>query len=98
MEESLASIDFEDFEPGMDEPRGTVIAECEYFRVEKLVLSAGDRIGNREAGKFSIFSVAEGAVSCRSIAFAKGDFFLLPKGEGMVVASGDAVVLRTTLS
>ena len=95
--ESLASIDFEDFEPAMDEPDGTAIAECDYFRVEKLVLAAGESAGNREPGKFSIFSVAEGEVACGSAAFAKGDFFLLPQGAGTVAAKGDAVVLRTTL-
>jgi mannose-6-phosphate isomerase len=95
--QSLASIDFADFEPRMDEPRGTVIAECEHFRVERLVLVAGESAGNRETGRFSIFSVAEGEVGCGSVRFGKGDFFLLPKGEGKVRAEGDAVLLRTTL-
>lgn len=97
VEESLASIDFGDFEPGMDAPVGTVIAECEFFRVEKLVLGAGESAGNREAGRFSIFSVAEGEVTCGGVKFGKGDFFLLPKGGGDVVAGGEAVLLRTTL-
>lgn len=97
VEESLASIDFEDFEPGMDEPVGTVIAECEFFRVEKLVLGAGESAGNREPGRFSIFSVAEGEVTCGDAKFGKGDFFLLPKGEGTVVAGGGGVLLRTTI-
>ncbi len=97
VEESLASIDFEDFEPGMDAPNGAVIAECKYFRVEKLELAAGERAGNREAGKFSIFSVAEGDVSCGGVMFGRGDFFLLPKGGGDVIAGGGAVLLRTTI-
>ena len=97
VEESLASIDFEDFEPGMDKPDGTVIAECEFFRVEKLELAAGEMAGNRDGGSFSIFSVAEGVVTCGSKRFGKGDFFLLPKGEGEIVAEEDSVLLRTTL-
>jgi mannose-6-phosphate isomerase len=97
VEESLASIDFDDFEPGMDEPSGAVIAECEFFRVEKLVLGAGESAGNREAERFSIFSVAEGEVSCGDVKFGKGDFFLLPRGGGEVVADVEAVLLRTTL-
>lgn len=95
--QSLASIDFSDFEPGMDEPRGTVIAECEYFRVEKLQLAAGESTGNRDVERFSIFSVAEGEVSCGLQRFQKGDFFLLPRGGEKVAAAGDAVLLRTTL-
>lgn len=95
--ESLASIDFDDFEPGMDPPRGTIIADCEYFRVEKVALAGGGKAGNRDEGRFSIFSVAEGTITCGSKRFGKGDFFLLPKGGGELVAAGDAVVLRTTL-
>ncbi|MEK7949636.1 type I phosphomannose isomerase catalytic subunit [Luteolibacter soli] len=95
--ESLASIDFEDFEPGMDEPNGTVIAECEYFRVEKLTLATSETAGNRDVSRFSIFSVAEGAVICEGSRFSKGDFFLLPKGAGQLRAEIDSVVLRTTL-
>jgi mannose-6-phosphate isomerase len=97
VEASLASIDFGDFEPGMDAPNGTVIAECEFFRVEKLVLATGESVGNREVGRFSIFSVAEGEVTCGDVKFGKGDFFLLPKGGGVVVAGRGAVLLRTTL-
>lgn len=95
--ESLASIDFNDFEPGMDVPDGTVIAACDYFRVEKLVLGAGDSAGNRDAGRFSIFSVAEGEVSCGGLRFGKGAFFLLPQGGGRIVAESEVVLLRTTL-
>lgn len=94
--QSLASIDFTDFEPGMDEPRGTVIAECEYFRVEKLQLIAGESTGNRDEESFAIFSVAEGQVSCGLQRFKKGDFFLLPRGGDKIVAASDAILLRTT--
>ena len=94
--ESLASIDFEDFEPGMDVPNGTVIAECAYFRVEKLVLGTSETAGNRDIGRFSIFSVAEGAVICEGNRFSKGDFFLLPQGGGQLRAEVNSVVLRTT--
>ena len=97
VEESLASIDFADFEPGMDKPTGSVIAECDYFRVEKLELSEGNATGNWDAERFSIFSVADGAVKCGSKRFGKGDFFLLPKGEGSITALEASVLLRTTL-
>lgn len=95
--ESLASIDFDDEEPRMDEPRGTVIAECDYFRVEKLVLAADERTGNRDPERFSIFSVAEGRAVCGRQSFGKGDFFLLPRGGEGITAVTDSVLLRTTL-
>ncbi len=95
--ESLASIDFDDFEPGMDRPKGTVIAECEHFRVEKIVLDPDGRIANRDAGRFSIFSVAEGSANCGEKRFSKGDFFLLPPGGVDAIAAEKSVLLRTTL-
>ena len=97
VEQSLASIDFTDFEPAMDEPRGTVIAECEYFRVEKLQLTAGESTGNLDPDRFAIFSVAEGEVTCGLQRFSKGDFFLLPRDGLKIVAASDAILLRTTL-
>ena len=96
MEASLASIDFSDFEPRIGQARGQVIAECEYFRVEKVSLGAGQSTGNSEAERFSIFSVAEGAVDCGNHRFGRGDFFLLPKGGGGITGIQESVVLRTT--
>jgi mannose-6-phosphate isomerase len=97
MEASLASIDFSDIEPRIGQARGQVIAECEYFRVEKVSLGAGQSTGNSEAERFSIFSVAEGAVDCGNHRFGRGDFFLLPKGGGGITGIQESVVLRTTL-
>jgi mannose-6-phosphate isomerase len=98
VEESLASIDFSDFEPGMADAEGAVIAACEHFRVEKLVLVEGDLFGLEEPGRFAIFSVAEGRVqSSDGRVFDKGDCFLLPAGGAKLIACMDSVVLRTTL-
>jgi mannose-6-phosphate isomerase len=98
VEESLASIDFGDFEPGMDAARDGVLADCGFFRVEKLMLADGDLFGLREPGAFAIFSVAEGRVqSSGGRVFDKGDFFLLPAGGAKLIACMDSIVLRTTL-
>lgn len=96
VEESLASIDFTDHEPSLDSPRGNVLAECEYFRVEKLVLGDGIQEPS-DPGRFAIFSVADGEVSCGGVDFGKGDFFLQPRGGDAVIARRDAVVLRITI-
>jgi mannose-6-phosphate isomerase len=97
VEESMKSIDFDDHEPGMDRPSGTVIAECEHFRVEKLEPTSGQAFGNADA-RFSIFSVAEGrASSPDGRTFGKGDFFLLPAGGAPLTAVEDSTILRTTL-
>ncbi len=98
VEESLKSIDFDDFEPGMDEPDGSVIASCDYFRVEKLALAPGASAGNATESRFSIFSVAEGQVTSHDgRIFKKGAFLLMPRGTGKLTASGRATLLRTTL-
>lgn len=96
--ESLSSIDFNDFEPGMDAPNGAVIAECEFFRVEKLELADGDLVGTGEIGRFCILSVVEGRLqSSGGRVFAKGDFFLQPAGGSSLIACCDSVLLRTTI-
>ncbi|MEM9235537.1 MAG: type I phosphomannose isomerase catalytic subunit [Verrucomicrobiota bacterium] len=99
IDQSMKSIDFNDFEPGMDEPIGTVIAECEFFRVEKLTLGPGDSFGNESTDRFSIFSIAEGSVITASgREFVKGDFFLLPCGGTQLTATnGHSTILRTTI-
>ncbi|MBB5351318.1 mannose-6-phosphate isomerase [Haloferula luteola] len=98
VEESLKSIDFDDFEPGMDVPDGTVIARCEYFVVEKIALAPGESEGNASEDRFSIFSVAEGQVTgSDGRIFKKGEFLLLPRGTSKLTASGRATLLRTTL-
>lgn len=94
VEASLRSIDFNDYEPEMDAPRDGVLADCAHFRVEKFELRVGETFGNPDAGRFAIYSVAEGRVDG---GFGKGDFFLLPCGADDLVASEDSVVLRTTI-
>lgn len=96
--ESLRSIDFDDHEPGMDEPDGTSLAKCEHFQVEKLTPGDRESFGNARPDRFSIFSVAEGeARADDGRVFGKGDFFLLPAGGAPLTAGMPSVILRTTI-
>ena len=98
VEQSMKSIDFDDFEPGMDEARGTVVAECEFFKVEKLTLAPADQVGNESTDRFAIFSVAEGSIiTPAGREFRKGDFFLLPVGATKLTSTGHTTLLRTTI-
>lgn len=98
VEQSMKSIDFDDFEPAMDKARGTVVADCEFFQVEKLTLAPGDQIGNQCPDRFSIISVAEGSVTTLcGREFQKGDFFLLPRGTFKLNSTGHTTLLRTTI-
>ena len=95
--ESLQSIDFDDPEPGIVEPRGETVVECEFFRVEKWTLP-----GPRSAGTqgFAIFTVIAGRLECAGREFGMGDFFLVPAALAaceLTPLAEDTTVLRTTI-
>ena len=95
--ESLESIDFDDPEPGVAEPRGETVVECEFFRVEKWVLSEPRACGGPV---FAIFAVERGAASCGPRVFGAGEFFLVPAGwtgGDLVPRAAETTVLRTTV-
>lgn len=96
--QSLASIDFNDFEPGMDTPQGDTLAACEYFKTDKRTLAAGATVGNPVVGRFSIVSVVEGELrSSAGRKFGKGQFLLLPCDAEPLAATTAAIVLQVTL-
>ena len=96
--ESLASIDFQDFEPTMDSPAGETLAECDYFKTDRKYLKAGERFGNPCDGRFSIVSVVEGSLESEAgRRFEKGMFLLLPRKAGLLMASQDTIALQITL-
>jgi mannose-6-phosphate isomerase len=98
IEESMASIDFDDFEPNVNHASEGVIAECPYFKVEKLSLSLP--VVASPDGKFAIFSVVSGGVSLAGTSFKPGDFFLAPASLGDVTVEPketNTQILRSTL-
>jgi len=98
IEESMRSIDFDDFEPELSKRRGNVIVESDYFRVERVDLD-----GSVEAvpkGKFAIFTCLSGAAECGSLHFNPGDFFLLPatmENREIRPTKEGTALLRTTI-
>jgi mannose-6-phosphate isomerase len=96
--QSLASIDFDDFEPAMDTPVGDNLAICPYFQTDRHSLAAGATIANPLADAFSIVSVVDGVLeSAAGRRFAKGRFMLLPRQSPPLRALEDSVVLQVTL-
>ena len=96
--ESLASIDFHDFEPAMDTPVGDTLATCEYFQTDRKFLATGESITNPLADRFSIISVVEGRFeSAGGQRFGKGSFILLPRDSSPLTALEDTTVLQITL-
>ena len=96
--QSLASIDFGDFEPTMDTPSGDTLACCEFFKTDTICLEEGASIGNPDAERFSILSVVEGSLrSSSGRSFDKGSFILLPRGAAKLAAEKTATVLQITV-
>ena len=92
--ESLASINFDDPEPGLAEPQGESVVKCEYFHVEKWAVEGARSTGTESA--FAIFTVLEGGIACGGRHFIPGDLFLVPVRSGLELR-GKGTVLRTTL-
>ena len=96
--ESLASIDYDDFEPGLDVPNAGVLAECEYFKVSRVELAAGETLGNSEAERCSIVAVVSGQLtSAAGLRLGAGAFALLPRGTAGLTAQESASVLQILL-
>ena len=96
--QSLASIDFNDFEPAMDTPSGDNLATCPYFNTDRKSLAAGETIANPVVGKFSILSVVEGALESEGgRRLTQGRFLLLPRNAAPLRAVEESVVLQVTL-
>jgi mannose-6-phosphate isomerase len=76
IQESLASIDFDDFEPQLQPPGQDTVADCEFFRVRFHKIS--EPIPASSKAEFSFYTVVSGAVSCGSEEFPVGHSFLVP--------------------
>lgn len=98
VEESLQSIDFQDFEPGLSKPEGESLVNDTLFRVERWALNAArDTLGEND---FAIFAVVSGKVACGNEVFEPGTFFLVPnaiRGAEIRPQDGGATVLRVTI-
>jgi mannose-6-phosphate isomerase len=98
VDESLASIDFDDFEPGMDIPQGELLATCAYFSTARRNLNDGDTLTNPSPEGFSIISVVDGSLrSAAGRTFVKGDFLILPAGATCLTALSETTVLQVAL-
>lgn len=96
--QSLASIDFHDFEPAMDVPVGDTLAACPYFRTDRQTLIAGEPVLLPDHGHFAILTVAEGKLtSTAGRSFSKGSFLLVPRGTAPPTATEQSTILRVTL-
>ncbi|MEM6915562.1 MAG: type I phosphomannose isomerase catalytic subunit [Verrucomicrobiota bacterium] len=99
IEESLQCIDFTDVTPTMDDPKGTLLCECEHFRLERHILEGAASVSEVTKGRFAILTVVGGTLEGEGETFGEGDFLIVPAaaGEAQLAASaGGAEVLLTT--
>lgn len=97
LKESLASINFQDFEPGMDQPDGSTLATCPYFRTDRHQLVTGDLVENSCPETFSIIAVVTGMVAARGESYGQGSFLLLPVGCPALNVTQESTILQITL-
>jgi len=95
---SLASIDFDDFEPPVCGVEETRVAVCPFFDVEKIRLDSARDL--RPPGRFALIAVTKGDILCGGRSFGPGQFFIIPahgSGLDLTPANEPAEVLLTTL-
>lgn len=101
VEESMKCIDFDDVEPEMDTPSGAdgdCIANCEYFKVDKLELMSGTEVGNPDPERFSIVTIVSGELSdAAGRVYLPGDFMILPRGAEALRVRDQTVILQTMI-
>ena len=72
----------------------SVIAECEYFKVEKIVLNGSmNWIVNKD--RFEVLIVCEGSVTINNIEYQKGQTAMIPAYIGELNLVGEGTILRT---
>lgn len=93
--ESLASTDFEDYEPQASHIKEGQLAACEHFRVNKYRIEGSRRVG--EAGDFMILGCAEGLLDCGGRNLQPGHFLLCPAPLCPMEIRGRGSVLEVRL-
>jgi len=98
VEESLKSIDFEDFEPEplRDTQDGDVLADCKEFRIRKLLLQGDKGLSKAAKSDPMLVSVVDGKIEIGGEEFKKGDNLLLPYSAGFEVSSAAGAELLVT--
>jgi len=98
IQESLVSIDFNDFEPPLATAQDTMLADCAHFKTVRISLNASESVNNPETDRFSIISVIKGGLtSDKGRHFHPGQSLLLPRSSEGLTAEGSTTLLQITL-
>lgn len=95
---SLASMDFNDFEPTLNPATAQRLADCPFFTTDRVQLDAGQPLLNPEHDAFSIIHLATGSLtSNQGRTFAVGDTLILPRGAPPLTAATTTTIIQSTL-
>lgn len=98
LKESMASIDFEDFEPALNPASAAIVAECPYFHVEKFQLPSPSQAGEKD--DFSIMTCLSGEMECAGSLVKPGGFMLIPASQEkitLIPRAQETTFLKTRL-
>ncbi len=91
--QSLASIDFQDFEPAVQARGQSPMVECSYFRLDEFSVPPGEAQSPfGEPGRFSLIYLLEGSLSAAGAEFGTGDFLLAAASAGDLILSNTSSV------
>jgi mannose-6-phosphate isomerase len=96
--ESLQCIQWDDIEPApvRGAPTSAVIAECDEFRIRRLVLGPGEKVHFPGKEQPRLLSVVSGKLKIGNVTLGRGDNALLPyAGEFNAVADEFGIILVT---
>jgi mannose-6-phosphate isomerase len=98
VEQSLRSIRWNDFEPApvRAAPTSGVIADCDEFRIRRVVLGRSERLELAANEQPRILSVVNGGVMVGNTKVQRGDNVLLPYAGTFTLVAPDAAVLLLT--
>lgn len=96
VDEALASIDFDDAEPSLEDSRDGTVVACEYFEAERFRVDARPRTA-APAGEMAILTALAGRWRCGDSEFSPGQFALVPAADAGATLTGDGELLRVTL-
>ena len=92
--ESLACIDFTDFQPAMDTPQEDTLATCPYFHTTRHTLAPGQTISTATPDRFSLLTIVSGELDGLH---PPGRTLLLPIGCTPLTATAETTLLRITI-
>lgn len=98
VQESLKSIKWDDFEPTpmRSAPTSGTLAECQEFRIRRVLLDRGETLAFAAGEQPRILSVVSGKLTGKAGDLVRGDNVLLPHAGAFVFEAAEPAILLVT--